>query len=191
MMIVKENGHIYMAKIALIHLCAGHSDVEWCLNEENSNVCRLPNDDNIIVALDGPNASFISDLLRYEPDFIRGEVTIEKLILEVAPALKDFLQDCGKLDKKGSMGADIAIAQKDRAFIITDNFHCNEVEEFDAIGRNENTLNTTLYLSKGLSPEERFCYSAKTLEKLLSYDRLPLIAINTETCKPYFIERKD
>lgn len=190
MMVIKENGYVYIATDAWLRLCAGHADAEWYLNEENAPLCKIPNDDNIVAALIGPNASFLCDLLRYEPDSIRGELTLEKLILETAPDLRDFLKDCGKLSKTGSMRANIVFAQKDRAFIMTDNFHCSEVEDCEAFGRSENTLNAALYFSKGLPPEERFCACAKTLDEITGSNPFALYAINTQTCKPYLIERK-
>ena len=191
MMIIKENGCVYIAQRAWTCILQGHADNEWPLLEENACLWKVPNEDDIIVALEGKNSFFISDLMRYEPDLIRGELTLDKLVLEFIPDLKDILTEYGKLNKKENMKTQIVFAQKDRAFVITGTFNCNEVEEFETVGRFADISSSALYHGKGLASEERFRFSARTLEQITGANEFPLLAINTKTCKPYLIQRKD
>ena len=191
MMIVKDNGYVYIAKYSWLSLCSGHSDTEWCLLEENVSMWKVPNEDDIIVALTGSNASFISDALRYEPDFVRGELSLDKIILEVIPELKELLKACGKLSENGRMRTSLVLAQKDRAYVVTGNFNCYEVEGDDAVGSDKNFQRATLFMCKDLSPNERFRFSAKARGKAIQSNEFPLYVIDTKTCKPYLLREDE
>ena len=186
MLILKEKDTVYIALSGTTYLCTGSADPEWATEEENLAVWKVPNEDNIIVGMSG--CHFIGDLFRYDEDFIRGELTQEKIILEVIPKIKKRLRRYDSLKKNDEMHASFVFAQKDRAFYVGKGFSCSEIEQFDVSGTGGKYAYSTFRLSEGLPPEQRLLFVDHLIKKGMNYPGFPLKVINTKTCKPYIIK---
>ena len=185
MIVIKDKDCVYLALRATNFLSDAAADHEWYLLEENATAWKVPNDDNIVMALEG--SLFVADLLRYDPDFVRGELTVEKIAGDVLPRLKELLRSFDKLNKNGDMDGACCIAQGGRAFIITPVFDCYEIEDFEATDVDASLALPILDTSKGLPPEERLVFVGNTLQQIECNPVLPLRVINTAACKPYLL----
>lgn len=186
MIIIKDNDTVYFADPTGYALVTACGDSLWDKHEENLNVWKIPNDDNIIVGVN-PYSGLSADLFRYDPDFVRGELTMQKLMLEVVPKIKNRLKKYGKTKENGTIKDAFCFAQGDRAFVIRPSWDCDCVDRFEVSGYNQVSL-SALRVSEGMPPEERLRFVAETIQAERKKLLFPLVVINTKTCKPYFLK---
>lgn len=186
MIILKENGICYLSISAYSFLSDGVADADYPMIEENMPAWKVPNDDNIVVAIEG--CDLLADLLRYDPDFIRGELSVNKIVKDVMPKIIKVLKKYGKLRQDGDMNACIGFAQRDKAFMLTYTFDSDEIESARAFGPLSNFINPILHLAKDLDPKQRLITTTKIMCDAGYYNGPRMCVIDTETYKPYIIE---
>ena len=188
MLVLKEKGVVYIAISTASLLCTGFADSEWYNHEENLSVWKIPNEDDIVVGMGG--CGFVRDLFAYDEDFIRGELTLDKMILEVIPKIQKRLRRYDNLNKKDNeMRAAFVFAQKDRAFSILSNFVCAEIEEIAVCGADFDIALPALRIAKELPPEQRLLLVNDIVNQAIDHPSSPLCVINTKTCKPYLLRK--
>lgn len=187
MMIIKDNDTAYIAIPTSSFLVSGYLDSEWEKLADNFPVWKVPNDDNIIVGVEGGGLE--ADIFMYDPDFVRGELTMEKLVLEVVPKIQKRLNRYGKIDKDGSMNCYFYFAQNGKMFGVTRAYDCDEIESYHANGSGSRMALSALSMTEGLPPEERLRFTTRLLEKGSKSNLFPLVVIDTKTCVPYLLDK--
>lgn len=178
MFAIKDNGVVYLVAPAWKRLCSACSDNEWYLTEENASVWKIPNDDDVIVAVSG--CCFVADTLRFESDFFEGELSVERIVTELSPQLREFLDTCGKIPQNDKSSCYIFLAQKDRLFYLKFFQEAYEVDQYDTT---DTMLLPALETSKGMPIEERIRFVASIAEASSPGTELPVHVIDTATCK--------
>ena len=182
MLIVKDEGTVYIAASTTAVLYCGYMDQASCLLPENLQVWKVPNDDGIVACAAG--SGFEGDVFRYDGKLIEGELTKEKLVLETVPKLRRVLGRYGKLDKDGDMQVRCAFAQKDRVFVISTGFCVSEITDCAAYGRNAGRGTSALRIAKEMKPEERILFARRITHE---NERSPLAFIDTATLTPRIV----
>lgn len=188
MLILKDTDTVYIAYIASSTLCSGCADFKWVRHEDNLHLWEIPNADKIIVAVNADG--FVNDLFKYDENFISGELTLDRLVVEIIPKIKKRLGAYNCLNKDGNMNASFVFAQKDRAFVLYDDFYCTEIENFYALDTGAHYAFTAFRISKNLEPEQRLLFVDNIINKAMNHPPYPLVVMDTKTCKPYLLENK-
>ena len=188
MLILRDNGVVYLSYGVCSSLCSGCADDGWAFHEENAYFWRAPNDDDIIVSAVG--CGFESSLFRYDKNLVSGELTEANLLFEVIPRLKKTLSRYGKLRKNGNMNCAFLFAQRERVYKVTTGYACEEVEEYDALGRGGFLALSAFRTSGHLPPEERLAFAETMIARGLGEPLCPQLVINTKTMKPYLLTPK-
>ena len=186
MYIIKENDTVYFARAAGFLTQNVSVDSGLAVTPENACVWKAPNDDNIMVMASRRSAAV--DQIRYDPEIFSGEVTFDRIITEFMPKLKRVFARFGKLDKDGDFTSSFALAQNGKVFILTIIGFCEEVTDFATAGYCAELALTTLRLTQGKSPAERFVLLKKMLDDNSADRDTTLTVMDTKTFNLYLIK---
>lgn len=185
MYIIKDKDVVYFSELSVFYADACKIDTGAVFAEDNTLIWRAPNDDNIMIMVSGH--SIVTDILRYDSDFFSGELTYDRIVAEFKPKLKDLFASFGKIDKNGNMPNSFALAQNNRAFIITGAFELEEVYDFASYSYDRSIVKSTLRLSPGQAVDDRLRLIKQVIEADDPGQKVCLTVMNNKTFTPYYI----
>lgn len=185
MIVLKDDDIVYIAFNGTPSLSSGSADSQWYFHEDNLPFWKIQNDE-IIIAVSG--CGFVRDIFRYDEDFIRGELTMDKIIVETLPKIKKALSIYDSLKENGDTNSSFVFAQKGRAFVLTPKFQCLEIDNFYVSGTGSLYASSTFNISKGKTPEQRLLFANEMIDRGMNFPPSSMTVINTKTCTPYFIK---
>lgn len=125
----------------------------------------------------------VSDMLRFDPDLVRGELTKEQIEHYVIPRIKDKLGGMGKLSEDGDSRSEIFLAQKDRCYKISKEFCCIEIERDEDTCHIEDIVTSFCTERTDLEIIERIRQAYKLCEKIHHSVMLPINVLDTNSQK--------
>lgn len=175
-----ENGVVYFAGSNNTFFADGYANSGLPIYE-NTYCWKVPNDDGIIACASDEGA--VSDMLRFDPDLVRGELTKEQIEHYVIPRIKDKLGGMGKLSEDGDSRSEIFLAQKDRCYKISKEFCCIEIERDEDTCHIEDIVTSFCTERTDLEIIERIRQAYKLCEKIHHSVMLPINVLDTNSQK--------
>ena len=143
---IKEKGKVVLA----VSTFDGFSPVHIgdMVLPENAGLWKVKGSQNTIMGCVFPTAE--SDAYRYEEALFQGEITGERLIDEIVPAMEEFARDKEYIGNDKGRFEEFLIAQRDKLFRITAEHIVVEIDGFAAIsGMSEDIAKGVLYATEG------------------------------------------
>ena len=170
-----ENGVVYFAGSNNTFFADGYANSGLPIYE-NTYCWKVPNDDGIIACASDEGA--VSDMLRFDPDLVRGELTKEQIEHYVIPRIKDKLGGMGKLSEDGDSRSEIFLAQKDRCYKISKEFCCIEIERDEDTCHIEDIVTSFCTERTDLEIIERIRQACWTLVKIYADEGISGTSLN-------------
>ena len=185
MIILKENGRVYIAES--VHLATKIGQSEAGLVEENMPVCRIPGT-RALVAATGPHWRIDLDCLQYRT--LRFPKTLDVPGLnKLLPEVMRRLDEVGSL-KDGTVQSEMVFAKGDRAVLFLNGCALTEVNELETLGWKDGEHRYAMDVSRGLPPVERIRNAFKLMETFAGTILFPVVLWDTGTLKPTVIGRE-
>ena len=122
-----------------------------------------------------------SDILLYDDEFLRMDITAKTMTREVIPYIKKKLQCNGKLiDKDGCWGNAMVICDNEHVYDINPRFDFYEVYDYVCHGFKVETLKSVLDETTNLTAEERIIKAVSFTSKFYRENLFPLIITDTK-----------
>ena len=125
-----------------------------------------------------------SDAFRYEERLFRGEISVERLLDDIIPAMENYAKDKEYIgDGKGRF-EEFLIAQRGRLFRITDEHTVEEVDSYTVIGGSEEEhAKGALYATAELPALDRIRKVFEFISARIQATAYPISVIDTKTGK--------
>lgn len=132
-----------------------------------------------------------ADAIHYEQEMFSGEISYERLLEEVVPAMEKFMKEKEYRldDDKGYRNW--VIAQGDKLFMVTWEHMIEEVDSFTAFsGRNARMAKSILRATVGMPVLDRIREVYEYVARSNQSDCYPIAVIDTESCKVRYLTAK-
>ena len=180
--VLKENNKVYIAQpfLSLKHTEMADDDL---INSNNLPLWKIDNT-NIVGATDG-NMLF-NDLIKYSPDLFPETLTLNELILNVVPKIKQLAKENLLLNDEDELPCSFVLAQNDNAFIISQTGFVEMVENVSALGWYGDVIKGSIVKNKNSNTcKIKQCF--KDARYSLGMEINKYVIINTKSLMPEVI----
>ncbi len=183
MIVIKENGVVYLAETAFAATRDGQADAGRLT--ENMPIGRIAGT-RALVGGAGEYSAPDLDRTRYLRLPFPRELTVPSLHA-IIPRITDSINKIGNL-RKGRIMTDLVFAKGDRAFLFIDGRSFQEVESLETFGWRNVEYRYALGLCADLPPVERIRQANRLMEKYIGAKLFPMILWDTKTLAPRLLE---
>ncbi|GEM_PF-5477246 len=185
MIVIKENGRIYIAQSTFIDAPDGQKDAYTMV--ENMPICRVPGSKTLIAA-EGERAKPDMDRIRYKRITFPATLTVPGLH-KVLPKIEAAVDELDGLEE-GRLQTDLVFAKGDRAFFLHGGTAFKEVESLETIGWREVEFRYAMLLNGDRPILERIIAAYETVGRYAGINLFPVIVWDTATLKPIVVEEE-
>lgn len=183
MLIIKENNRVYL--IESTYSYSEYANQDQTLVPENMPIFKACKSKVLI------GGCCLRDLeaIRYLHLPMPKELSAVNLLNKTVPAIKNTLQELGRLDEDGDLSS-IVFAKADKVFALTPNGAIREIFKEEAIGWQDDRLRYALAITEGMPLNERIQKIYKIVGKILGVNMFPLIMMDSTSFKLKIVEEK-
>ena len=131
-----------------------------------------------MIAVDG--SGIFADLIRYNPYIFDENIDIDNLIQKTIPKLTKLAKEYKCYTKTNEFPHSFVVAQKEKAYTITNNGFVYEIEDFDVLGINRDICFGSLCQSKGMPALNRIKKAVKDLSAIQYQNTTKFMLIDTK-----------
>lgn len=186
MLIIKRDGIVYL--VESVYDYTSYGEMKLGRDVENAPVFKVPGS-KAIAGVRWGNASSLADVIRYEKVHFPKQLSAGNINNMIIPRFIDAFERSHMVFSR-RVSASIIVAKDDKAFLRTSQGAIMEIEEYYALGNEEELDFNLLELHKGKELMDYIHTIFEAKERYTSHFLYPLICIDTKSCKPRLIERR-